>query len=134
MGELDKETRDKYETFRVMPAEEVRERITGITNALWQVEMHYAGRWGQLRRKIKAEDLATVNEAVGDLLCLGMNDAVQAEVLAFDPNGEQSALTLLHSQIGLVSQSAMLFLARFENTGVHVFTRPNPNDLPYMLP
>ncbi|HUB94215.1 MAG TPA: hypothetical protein VMB52_06965 [Verrucomicrobiae bacterium] len=109
----------RSERLRGLPLIEVEERLSALEVEFGGVVASYAGPLSKFRRTLRPNDLAALNEAIGDLLPLGLNGEVQRQILASDPQADTSGLAF--SRITTLSHDVMLFMAKFENTGVTVY-------------
>ncbi len=109
---------DKYERFRSMPIEEVRTYLDSIGQSFEDVKKHYTGPLGRFRKNIRDEDMSTLTGHIGDLLPMGMSEAVQAEIRGYN---HEDPLGLTFNRIGQLSSDIMVFAAKFENSGITVY-------------
>lgn len=106
----------RSERLRGLSLDEVNKRLDTLIYEFGETVGHYSGPLSRFRRELKPEDLETLTEAMGDLLPFGLNDEVQRQVLTADPEADNSGLAFY--RIGSLTENIMLFMARFENTGV----------------
>ena len=106
----------RSERLRSLSLGEVNGRLDALTGEFEGIVGHYTGPISRFRRNLRPEDMGALNEAMGDLLPLGFNNEVQSQVLAADPQADNSGLAFC--RIGSLNEGIMLFMARFENSGI----------------
>jgi hypothetical protein len=122
MSETVKETSvDKYEYFRSLSLDEISTHLAGLTQDFHGVQRHYTGLIGRRRSKIKKEDSAALTAVVVDLLPMSTNPEVNQQALS-DEDVKPEDLVI--SQITGMTQEVLVFMARFENTGITAFQLP----------
>ena len=109
----------RSERMRGLTLTEAEEHLSVIEIALGAVVADYAGPVSRFRRNLRPEDMDILNEAIGDLLPLSLNGEVQGQILAADPQADNSGLAF--HRITALTNDVLLFMAKFENTGIMVY-------------
>jgi hypothetical protein len=106
----------QFERMRRLSLDEVSERLDTLSGQVEDIKAHYIGPIGRFRKKLKPEDMEALGQAFGEILPLSFNHEVQKQLLAANPQENNSDLTFF--RINTLSMELGVFMARFENTGI----------------
>ena len=109
----------RSERLRGLSLAEAEERLSSLEIEYGAVIAKYTGPISKFRRNLRDGDMAILNEAIGDLLPLGLNNEVQGQMLAADPQADNSGLAF--NRVSALTYDIMLFMAKFDNTGVTAY-------------
>lgn len=114
-----------YERVRHLSLNQVSQRLAMLAIDYEAIKKNYTGPFGWFRRNLKPEDLQALGQAIGDLLHLSLNDEVQRQIQGVDPEADNSSLPFY--RISSLNTDILLFMGKFENSGVTIIQQTEPN-------